>query len=95
MSHASDLYLHVKADVSVHQGQVFGSFWKFEITLMPPGMLTSLGPKTLEEIQRNLESFEDDYEQTLQGLELFMLSARQEGMVDQSNDGKWSLLSST
>jgi hypothetical protein len=58
-------------------------------------MLTSLGPKTLEEIQRNLESFEDNYEQTLQGLEMFMLSARQEGLVDQSNEGKWTLLSGT
>lgn len=58
-------------------------------------MLTSLGPKTLEEIQRNLESFEDDYEQTLQGLELFMLSARQEGLVDQNSEAKWMLLSST
>ena len=58
-------------------------------------MLTSLGPKTLEEIQRSLESFEDNYKQTVQALELFMLSARQEGLVDQSSEGKWSLLGGT
>lgn len=55
-------------------------------------MLTSLGPKTLQEIQRNLESFADDYTQTQGELEVFMQAVRQEGLVDQKNDGKWILL---
>lgn len=54
-------------------------------------MLTSLGPKTLEDIQHNLESLEDGYEQSLQALELFMLSARQEGLVDRDSEGRWNL----
>lgn len=54
-------------------------------------MLTSLGPKTLQEIQRNLESFADDYGQTQEELEVFMQAVRQEGLVDQKNDGKWIL----
>jgi hypothetical protein len=57
------------------------------------GLLNFLGPKTLDEIQRNLESYEKDYKQTLHGLELFMLSARQEGLVDQNSDGEWILKS--
>ena len=56
------------------------------------GMLTSLGPKTLQEIQRNLESFADDYAQTQEELEVFLQAVRQEGLVDQKNDGKWILL---
>lgn len=55
-------------------------------------MLTSLGPKTLQEIQRNLESFADDYAQTQDELEVFMQAVRQEGLVDQKNDGKWILV---
>jgi len=58
-------------------------------------MLTSLGPKTLEEIQRNLESFGDNYGQSIQALELFLFSARQEGLLDQNSDGKWGLTSGT
>lgn len=55
-------------------------------------MLTSLGPKMLDEIQRNLESFADDYAQTQDELGVFMQAARQEGLVDQKSDGKWYLL---
>jgi len=65
------------------------------IILTRSGMLTSLGPKTLEEIQRNLESFGDDYGQSIQALELFLFNARQEGLLDQSSDGKWGLKSGT
>lgn len=61
----------------------------------PLGLLTFLGPKTLEEMQRHLETYEEGYGQTLQALELFLLSARQEGLVDQNSDGKWNLLSGT
>lgn len=55
-------------------------------------MLTSLGPKTLHEIQRNLEMFTDDYAQTQDELEVFLQAVRQEGLVDLKNDGKWILL---
>lgn len=55
-------------------------------------MLTSLGPKTVEDIQRNLETFHNSYSDTQRALELFMMSARQEGLVNQTSDGKWVIL---
>jgi hypothetical protein len=55
-------------------------------------MLTSLGPKTAVEIQRNLETFHNSYNDTQPALELFLLSARQEGLVNQRSDGKWVIL---
>lgn len=56
------------------------------------GMLINLGPKTVEEIQRNLEMFTDDYAQTQEELEVFMQAVRQEGLVDVKSDGKWVLM---
>lgn len=55
-------------------------------------MLTSLGPRTIDEIQRNLESFADDYSQSQEELGAFMQAVRQEGLVDQKSDGRWILL---
>lgn len=55
-------------------------------------MLTSLGPKTIDEIQRNLESFADDYEQTQEELGAFMHAVRLEGLVDLKSDGRWILM---
>jgi hypothetical protein len=54
-------------------------------------MLTSLGPKTTDEIQRSLTGFANGYDQTQQDLEMFLVLAQGEGLVEQRRDGKWVL----
>ncbi|KAK4687974.1 anaphase-promoting complex subunit 2, partial [Tremellales sp. Uapishka_1] len=52
------------------------------------GVLTNLGAQTLDGIQGYL-GYVDDYEQTLEELELFMAAARREGLVDLNREGRW------
>jgi len=83
--------LRSDTDVLVHQGYI-ASISRIENQADALGMLTSLGPKTVEDIQRNLETFHNSYSDTQRALELFMMSARQEGLVNQTSDGKWVIL---
>ncbi|EIW67008.1 hypothetical protein TREMEDRAFT_45474 [Tremella mesenterica DSM 1558] len=54
------------------------------------GVLTNLGPTSLDRIQGMLK-YIDEYDQSIDDLEQFMTAARGEGMVDLRSDGKWVL----
>lgn len=60
--------------------------------ILIPGLLLSLGPKTLDDIQRNLENFGEGYSHSMDDLRLFMQNAQHEGLVLAMSDGKWKLL---
>lgn len=63
-----------------------GAYWMYI-----KGLLSNLGPQTLETMQRNLVLVKD-YDQGVAELALFMAAARREGQVEQRADGTWSLL---